>query len=340
MSDDLACGSGRQLTLFGAPEPSRKTNQVGPADPTDRVRRIAARVPSGRFLGTSSWSFPGWEGLVYDRSASKATLARKGLAAYAKHPLFQAVGLDRTFYAPLPAKDLADYAAVVPDGFRFLVKACHLCTTPRLRSAEGNSENELFLDPAFAVEQVVGPFVEGLGSKAGPLLFQFPPLGNEHTKDPRRFADRLAAFVDALPAGPDYAVELRDDRLLCPDYVAAIGHAGVAHCIGLHPRMPGVDLQSRFAPPSDRVVVRWMLQPGLGYEAAVERYEPFSGIVDEDRSTRADIAALCARQLEQGKQVLIIANNKAEGSAPETLVRLAEEIVETAPEPGGEHARR
>jgi hypothetical protein len=33
------------------------------------------------YLGTSSWTLPGWKGLVYDREATPARLSREGLAA-------------------------------------------------------------------------------------------------------------------------------------------------------------------------------------------------------------------------------------------------------------------
>ena len=105
MRDDRRRNS--QQNLFGEPEPRRSRSGVGPAEPTEAITELAERLPRGLFLGTSSWSFPGWEGLIYDRSASKTTLARKGLAAYARHPLFRSVGLDRTYYAPLTAEQLA-----------------------------------------------------------------------------------------------------------------------------------------------------------------------------------------------------------------------------------------
>ena len=38
---------------------------VGPAPAAEGLRSIAARLPQNLFLGTSSWSFPGWAGIVY-----------------------------------------------------------------------------------------------------------------------------------------------------------------------------------------------------------------------------------------------------------------------------------
>jgi uncharacterized protein YecE (DUF72 family) len=333
MAGSRNAGRGRQLNLFGSPEsePPRQRTAVGPAPVQHDLREVAGRLPRNIYLGTSSWSFPGWEGLVYDRSASKTTLARYGLAAYAMHPLLRAVGIDRTFYAPIPAEDFSAYAAGVPDGFRFLVKACGECTTPFKRDAAGKPAgvNELYLDVGYATDEVVGPFAEGLGDKAGPLVFQFPPLEGRITRDPARFAERLNGFLAALPRGPSYAVELRDRDLLCREYVDGLKAAGARHCFNVHPRMPTIPEQRELAEPvSDGpLVVRWMLHAGLGYEEAQRRYEPFSELVDEDEPSRSMLARLCLDHALRGRDAVLVANNKAEGSAPLTVFKLAGEIV-------------
>jgi uncharacterized protein YecE (DUF72 family) len=267
---------------------------------------------------------------------SRSHLARHGLAAYARHPLLRAVGIDRTYYAPIAAEDFAAYAETVPDDFRFLVKAASQCTDPHLRAETGRSagRNELYLDLGFCADEVVGPFVEGLGSKAGALLFQFPPQGAAITAEPERFAESLGRFLSGLPTGPRYAVELRDRALFGTPYSRALRDAGALHGYTAHPRMPSVVEQRRKVGPQDALVGRWMLHSGLGYEAARDRYSPFSHIVDEDPETRAAFAELCREQIALGGPVIVTANNKAEGSAPETLFRLAGAIVELFRERG------
>ena len=139
-------------------------------------------LPATIRLGTSSWSFPGWTGIVYaprdGRQETEQRLARGGLAAYARHPLFRTVSLDRTFYAPLPVDDYARYAAAVPGDFRFVVKAPAAVTDPFLRSGGVVAgENPSFLDAALAATACIGPAVTGLGATLGAIVFQFPPLG-------------------------------------------------------------------------------------------------------------------------------------------------------------------
>ena len=320
-----------QPGLFGPPPAAPRRAPVGPAEPSEEWIRVAGALPPNVRLGTSSWSFPGWAGLVYDRTVSTATLARHGLAAYARHPLLRAAGIDRTFYAPIAASTFAEYATAVPDDFRFLVKASGECTSPEARDEDGRAAgpNPRFLDPSWAADLVVAPFVEGLGAKAGPLVFQFPPLPPEHVREPERFAETLGRFLAALPAGPWYAVELRDAALLGEPYFAALDGAGARHCFSRHPRMPPIAEQLRAAGPrrGGPVVVRWMLHPGLGYEQALRRYEPFTKLVDEDPETRETLAALCTDPDLGIRPIVIIANNKAEGSAPLTVFELARSIA-------------
>jgi uncharacterized protein YecE (DUF72 family) len=319
-----------QLDLFGGPSSGRDRG-VGPAAVPDDLDRVARELPGDVRLGTSSWSFPGWEGLVYDRAENKNVLAQKGLCAYARHPLLRTVGIDRTYYAPISVSAFAAYGADVPEDFRFLVKASSETTSPFRRDPAGRraGRNDLFLDIGYATEEVVSPFVEGLGDKAGPLVFQFPPVGADHTKEPSRFAERLENFLGALPRGPLYAVELRNRELLCADYVAALESGGATHCFNVHPRMPSLHVQREVAAPltGGPLIARWMLHSGLEYEQARQRYEPFSKIVDEDPDARHALAEMAIDHSIRRKIVIIVANNKAEGSAPLTVFKLAASIV-------------
>jgi uncharacterized protein YecE (DUF72 family) len=293
---------------------------------------LGRALPPALFLGTSSWSFPGWAGLVYDRSTDPSRLSREGLLAYGRHPVLHAVGIDRTFYSPLSAAAFARHAAQVPEGFRFLVKAPSACTSVVIRSDGAMPvANDQFLDERVAIDQFVRPALEGLGGKAGPLVFQFSPLGRAWTRIPRRFVDALHGFLAAVRAeAPDalLAVEVRDPEVLVPDFFSVLARSHVRYCIGVHARMPAVDDQAasaRLAGPGP-LVVRWNLHSGFGYDEAKARYEPFDRLVDEDPVARHALAALAVETIGAGHAVYIIANNKAEGSAPLTLTRLAEAV--------------
>lgn len=318
-----------QPTLFELPEP-----EVQAADVRSEQRELAARLPASLRLGTMSWSFPGWRGLVYGSDVAVKRLAGEGLTAYAKHPLLGAVEIDRSYYEPLSAESFRRYAAQVPERFRFLVKAHEECTVRRfpLHARYGKkrgADNPRYLDAAYATDAVIGPAVEGLGAKLGVLLFQCPP---QEVESPSAFVRRLRAFLKDLPAGMPYAVELRNRELLTPEYAAALAETGAVHCHNAWNDMPSVLEQARLVPPVARrpLVVRWLLRRGEEYEAARERFAPFDRIVDEDAPTRESITRLVSKAIQHDVTTFVFINNKAEGCAPESAFRLARDIAARA----------
>ncbi|WP_295882286.1 DUF72 domain-containing protein [uncultured Thiohalocapsa sp.] len=308
-----------------------KAQTVAAADPPAALTTLARRLPAGLRLGTSSWSFPGWRGLVYAGPEPKAVLSRDGLTAYARHPLFGTVGVDSGFYAPLDARRLARWAAQVPADFRFLVKAPAAVTQRSRRERDGGfRHNPGFLCVDTALRQAVEPYMQGLGGRAGVLLFQFPPQGRRI--DPRRFAEDLYRFLKRLPTGPSYAVELRDAHLLTPDFAAALHHGGAVPSFAAHPRVPPLPEQMKLFPDDadGPLVIRWLLRRNRGYDEARERYAPFDQLAEPDPDTRTAILSLAAAALARGREVFIIVNNKAEGSSPLSLVELARGLAGAA----------
>ena len=278
-----------------------------------------------------SCSFPGWIGKVYAAGAAKTRLAERGLPAYASHPLHRAVEGDRTYYEAPAAGFFRALAEALPDDFRFLVKAHEECTVFRFPTharygKRRGALNGRFLDASYATDVVVGPTVEGLGAKAGPLLFQFPP---QLLDAPGAFAERLHDFLRRLPRGPTYAVELRNAELFTPAYAAALLDAGAVHCHNVWSAMPPLLQQARAIPPGARrpLVVRWLLRAGDNYEAAGARYEPFDRLREEDPESRTAIATLVAKAHAHGVPALVTVNNTAEGCAPDGIALLAEAVA-------------
>ena len=313
---------------------------IGPAAQDTDVHDLGRRLPAQIRLGTSSWSFPGWAGLIYDKPAGESLLSKKGLTAYALHPVLRAVCIDRSFYQSLRAVEYAAYAAQVTPGFRFLVKAPALVSDEIRRDDEGRrmAANPFFLDAQRAFDEFVKPASSGLGAHAGPLTFQFSPLSRRTLADVPGWVARLHAFLWALNrmcAGfthtPLFAVEVRNRELLTRDFAAALKDAGTSYCLGVHARMPPANeqlplLRALWPGP---LVVRWNLHAGLAYAEAKSSFAPFNRLVDEDPETRATLAKVAAATARAGHAVTIIANNKAEGSAPLTLLKLARAIIDS-----------
>ena len=362
-----------QGVLFNDSPAARLEGIVGPAPLAPATKALAAKLHSASnnklHMGTSSWSFPGWKGLVWDRTVSKEALASGGLAAYASHPLFRTVGLDRTFYSPMTEHALAELAAMTPPEFSFLVKAHQVITRPGVdgrgqtfgKNAGHDKPNPDFLSPTYAVDHVIGPTVLGLANRCGPIVFQFPPmdlspagqlastLGLSATRGTTKstvistFLDKLESFTDALPrtpVGPSsitplYAVEVRNRELLTPRYVSILRSRNIVTALAGHPSQPPLAEQVRLLQPTEghAVVVRWLLHPTEQYETAKSRFEPFDQLVNQDPLARISIAELCIAAMAKGLPTWIVANNKAEGSAPRSIERLAQQIAAAMDEP-------
>ncbi|MCG7402346.1 MULTISPECIES: DUF72 domain-containing protein [Caballeronia] len=336
------------LDLFGesapasieAAKPPRQPKPRGvlPAPLQPELEALAKRLPDAIHLGTSTWSFPGWRGIVYGDDYSNTKLSRDGLTAYSAHPLLKSVSIDRSFYAPLSLADYARHASQVPAHFRFIVKAPASVTDAFIRGERGTpgAENPAFLNAQIAIDEFVTPCIGGLGEKAGALVFQFSPLPDAMIVEPARFIERLSAFLQTLPpleGDACYAVEIRDAAMLTPRFIRALRDANVRYCIGVHARMPDVRRQAKALALLDEekmgpLIVRWSLHSGFKYEQAKAKYEPFDKIVDEDLDTRQALAELAARYAIAGQPVVIAANNKAEGSAPLTCFELARGIAQ------------
>ncbi len=324
-----------QDELFGG-APQKRTRGIGavPALPEDVA--LAARLSPHIHLGTSTWSYPGWEGLVWAGRHSESALSKNGLPAYAAHPLLRAVGIDRGFYRPLAASEFQRHAEQVPRGFRFTVKAPSLVTDALLRSDDGRGQqpNPLFLDAATALQSFIEPAYEGLGATLGALVFQLSPLPGGRLADMTQQFDLLHAMLLALPrpATGVLAVEVRDAAWLTPDLAALLRDTGARYCVGLHPKLPPLAeqlplLRALWPGP---LVARWnlnRLHGAYGYEAAESKYGEFSEMLDPDPDTRGELARIIRGTAGAGQDVFVTISNKAEGSAPLSVRALAQAVA-------------
>ena len=318
----------RQLDLFGAGGGPRIADRGA-------LEALASRLPAHVRLGTSSWTFPEWKSLVYVETDVRASdFARSSLAEYARHPLFRTVGIDRSFYAPLAEGELRAYAAQLPPGFRAVSKVWSELTTPVFPrhasfGARAGQPSPRFLDAAIFTERVARPMLEAFAEHAGPLVLEVPRAPTRI--DPVAFADALGRFLEKVTPALEYAVELRDAKLLVPRYFEVLAAFGASHVFNLWTRMPPIGEQ--LALPGalrreTRVVARLMVPPKKKYEVLKKQWAPFDRIREVDEGMRAEVVELARRAGDLGCELFVIANNKAEGSAPLTVRGLAEGLAE------------
>ena len=77
-------------------------------------------------------------------------------------------------------------------------------------------------------------------------------------------------------------------------------------------RLPG-------AITTDFTVVRALLRQGRPYEEAVQKFQPYEKVQDENPEARDALRAVIQRMREERKAAYIFVNNRLEGNAPETI---------------------
>jgi uncharacterized protein YecE (DUF72 family) len=180
--------------------------------------------------------------------------------------------------------------------------------------------NESFLDASL----FTGAFAELLSphkQHVGVMMFEFGTMSKRECPSVDWFADRLDRFLEALPEGWRYAVEVRNEEFLCPKYFDTLAKHNVAHVFNAWTRMPTVAEQTALpdAFTADFTVVRALLQKGRPYEEAVSMFQPYREVQEADPATRNALREIVERTLKAHQRAYIFVNNRLEGHAPGTI---------------------
>jgi uncharacterized protein YecE (DUF72 family) len=157
-------------------------------------------------VGTSGYAYKEWKGTFYP-----ADLPADGMLKYYGER-FGTVEINNTFYRTPSEKVVLGWAAEVPDGFTFVLKASQRITH-RKRLKDAGEEVQYFLKTA----NVLGP-------KLGPTLFQLPP-------NLKKDLPRLTDFLALVPRTWRAAFEFRHASWLDDDVFAALKDHNAALCI-------------------------------------------------------------------------------------------------------------
>jgi uncharacterized protein YecE (DUF72 family) len=156
-------------------------------------------------IGTSGFIYEHWRRRFYPPSARGSELERYAGA-------FDTVELNVTFYRMPSASTFRSWAARVPDGFLFAVKASRYLTHVR-RLKEPRPSVQLLVERARELE-----------SHLGPILIQLPP-------DLELDLAALEETLDAFPAGIRLAVEPRHASWFVEDVRRLLAERNVALCV-------------------------------------------------------------------------------------------------------------
>ena len=291
-------------------------------------------------FGTSTWTYEGWKGQVYNKAYPKSRFKQDCLAEYADYEfegekLFRTVGIDHSFYGPPSARQLAHYASLLPAGFKACAKVWEEITVPAypsgLRYAKQFGANPHFLDAGYFIEQVLAPFAEAFNEHTGPFILEFQRTGIE----PNDFLPRLDKFLSQIPSRFEYAVEVRNPAVLSADYHSILKAHSVSHVYTHLYGMPSPEqqhakLEETFTAPF--VLMRLLTPLDKKYHDAVKAYQPYDKLVRPLPDMRRQAVDLVKKAVADQRRVYVLVNNRSEGNAPETVKALYTRLAGSQPE--------
>ena len=281
-------------------------------------------------IGTCSWKYPSWHGLVYSRPDGIDYLEE-----YARQ--YDTVEIDQWFWSlfsggkiRLPdSREAESYRNAVPSNFRFTVKAPNSITLTHSYSREKKKPGSP--NPHFLSAKLASAFLDSISplhDVLGPVILQFEYLNREKMASQEAFEKSLRTFRPFLPGGFEFGIEIRN-----PNY--------------LNDRLFGFLQDNEFLP----VLLEgyWMPPVAVVHEKHGERLKKFKVLVlrlhGKDRESiegetgkewnrivrPADaeltrLAGVISDWLDSGLQVYVNVNNHFEGSAPLTIRRLLERL--------------
>lgn len=177
---------------------------------TDRIR-----------VGIGGWTFAPWRGTFYPKGLPHAQELRFASAR------LTAIEINGTFYRTQKPATFRKWASEVPPDFLFTLKGPRFATNRRVLKDAGDSI-KVFLNSG----------VTELGTRLGPLLWQFAPTKKFDAAD-------FGGFLELLPNQWDghrlaHVVEVRHDSFCTPEFVSLLRRFGVPVVYTDHVKYPNI----------------------------------------------------------------------------------------------------
>lgn len=276
-------------------------------------------------IGTCSWKYPSWEGLVYSSPKPDNYLleySRKYKSVEIDQWFWSLFGIDKVV---LPKREVVEeYADSVPDDFRFVIKAPNsLSLTHLYKQYSGKKmvENPHFLNPD--LYQTFLDSIAPLHPRIGAINLQFEYLNKLKMPSPSMFLEQFVRFVSMVDGSIPLCIEIRNPNFLTDQYFTILTDHQVGHtfCQGYY--MP--DIQDIYNRHSQLIkgtsVIRLLGTDRQGIEKATNKKWD-QAIAPQDHEIPG-IAKLIRKMVDQsGMDVYLNVNNHYEGSAPITIQKM------------------
>jgi uncharacterized protein YecE (DUF72 family) len=278
-------------------------------------------------IGSCSWKFPSWSGIVYSRAHDINYLAEYGQR-------YRTVEIDQWFwslFAPdqvgLPRSEtVEEYVASVGKEFRFTIKAPNSITLTHFYTKgtqRGSGPNPYFLSVQLFEDFLTA--IEPMRETTGSVMLQFEYLNKQKMDGPASFLKALGRFLGDLEGSRarewPLSVEIRNPNYLTDEYRQLLREHNVApvFCHGYYmPPAHTVFSGSRGDLPAPSVI-RLLGPDRKGIEK--ETGKKWDRVVAPRDKELPELVDLALELLGNG-DVYINVNNHYEGSAPATIEKL------------------
>jgi uncharacterized protein YecE (DUF72 family) len=281
-------------------------------------------------IGTSSWNYDSWEGLVYSRGSGRSYLEQ-----YAE--VFDTAEIDRWFWSLFesPEPRLPDlwtaeeYSRSVPEGFLFTIKVPNSITLTHHYQRDKSKPlrgNPHFLSPELFAEFLER--IEPLQKRIGALIFQFEYLNKQKISSQKEYESRMAEFFSSIRCPYRCTVETRNQQYLNDSYFEFLRKNRLYPCFlqgyympDLRRILPG---REEWFQDGDLAIIRLHGPDRQGMEKmSGKRWDRIVAPKDEEIG---EILDTIGRLLGRGVDIFLNVNNHYEGSAPLTIRKIRERL--------------
>ena len=286
----------------------------------------------GLYIGTCSWKYPSWKGLIYSEGVGSDYLRE-----YAKY--YNTVEIDQWFWSLHDKKSVSlpktntvqDYVRSVPKDFKFSVKIPNSVTLSHFYKKYPG--DHLIPNPYFFSIGLFRSFLKAMAPmkhQLGALIFQFEYLNKHKMMSQQTFLQVFENFVLKLPKGYTYAVEIRNPNYLNDRYFQFLKEHGLYHVFIQGYYMPSIfTLYKKFGQYITNLTIIRLLGPDrYGIEARCGG--KWDQIVDAKEDEIEAVIQMIEDLLSKEIHVYLNVNNHYEGSAPLTINKIKQRLTPSA----------
>ena len=282
-------------------------------------------------IGTCSWKYDSWQGLVYPDNKPLNYLQE-----HSRH--YRTVEVDQWFWslfsgdeAVFPKASVVQvYAESVPENFIFSIKIPNSFTLTHHYRKGKNAP--LISNPHFLSVDLMREFLlslDPIDKQIGPLNFQFEYLNKEKMPGGLpQFIELFGEFVEQLPAGYSYCLETRKPNYLNGKYFSFLSTRNLHHVFLQGYYMPPIyDIYRKYRDQiQDQVVIRLHGPDRKGMEEQTRGDR--SNIISPKDSELNLLSEMLSDLQTRNIETFLFVNNHFEGSEPRTIIRIEEKLKE------------